>query len=233
MATILSSLFGQTKLYEPFPRFQHGTAAVGGRGYLWGGRVEDFSESGRRKLASTIEIFDPYLETWEKHHTTGVPPPGLYNGACTSLLDSLYWFGGDVGISYYNSLHKLDPTTLEWRELQPLNQVDGPMRKVGCGMVPFLQDKLAVFGGVGIPTGPSQPGVNFTKNTQLTDGSGWSNELHVFNITEGMWELYYLHHERYAVNSICCKEKYGSKICYLTICIIFTTCRKVVLPSHH
>ena len=175
-----------SKLYEPSPRFLHGAAAVGGRCYLWGGVAPDFWGSGRRKLASTIEIFDPYLETWEKHSTTGVPPPGQYGGACTSLLDSLYWFGGDDGSSYYNSLHRLDATTLEWRELQPLNQADGPMRKRGCGMVSFLKDKLAVFGGSGIPTGPTQPGATFTENADFTEGSGWSNELHVFNITEGV-----------------------------------------------
>ena len=189
MASILSSLFSRTKHHEPSPRFLHDAAAVGERCYLWGGRVQDFSESGRRKLASTIEIFDPYLETWEEHPTTGVPPPGLYNGACTSLLDSLYWFGGYDGSSFYNSLHKLDPNILEWRELQPLNQADEPMRKVGCGMVSFFQDRLAVFGGYGIPTGPTQPGAMGTKNTKYTDGRGWSNELHVFNITEGMSAL--------------------------------------------
>ena len=147
MASILSSLFGQAKLYEPSPRFGHGAAPVGGRCYLWGGRVQDFSESGRRKLASTVEIFDPYLETWEEYPTTGVPPPGLCGGACTSLFDSLYWFGGGDGESDHNSLHRLDSTTLEWRELQPLNQAHGRMRNAGCGMVPFLHDKLAVFGG--------------------------------------------------------------------------------------
>ena len=186
MASILSSLSGQTKLYEPSPRFLHGAAAVGGRCYLWGGRVQDLTASGRRKLTSTVDILDPYLETWEEHPTTGVPPPGLHAGACTSLLDSLYWFGGSDGSSLYNSLHRLDTTTLEWREIQPLNQADGPMRKHGCRMVSFLQDKLAVFGGYGISTGPTQPGAMFAKNTDSTDGRGWSNELHVFTITEGI-----------------------------------------------
>ena len=182
----MTSIFN--KLYEPSPRFLHGTAPVGRRCYLWGGRVQDFSESCRRKLTSTVEIFDPYQETWENHPTTGVPPPGLYAGACTSLFNSLYWFGGYDGSSYYNSLHRLDTTTLvqEWRELQPLNKADGPMRKGGCGMVPFLRDKLATFGGFGIPTGPTQPGAVFMKDTKHTDGRGWSNELHVFNITKGM-----------------------------------------------
>ena len=59
------------------------------------------------------------------------------------------------------------------------------MRKVGCGMVSFLHNKLAIFGGYGIPRGPTQPGAMFTRDTRFTDGSGWSNELHVFNITEG------------------------------------------------
>ena len=186
MASIFSSLFGLTKLYEPSPRFSHGAAPVGGKYYLWGGRVQDFSGSGRRKLASTIEIFDPYLEAWKKHPTTGVPPPGLYAGACTSLLDSLYWFGGRDDSLFYNSLHKLGTTTLEWRELQHLNPADGPMKMFGCGMVSFLQDQLAVFGGYGVSTGPTQPGATFIKSTKFTDGSGWSNELHVFNITEGM-----------------------------------------------
>ena len=178
-----------SKLYEPSPRFLHGAAPVGGRCYLWGGRIQDFSESGRRELASTIDIFDPYLETWKKHHTTGIPPPGLYHGAFTSLLNSLYWFGGYDGSSRYNTLHRLDPTTLEWRELQPLNQANGPMGKGGCGMVPFLRNQLAMFGGFGIPTGPIQPGAMFTKDTKHTDGRGWSNELHVFNITECMSAL--------------------------------------------
>ena len=101
--------------------------------------------------------------------------------ACTSLLDSLYWFGGWDGSAYYNSLHRLDSTTLEWKELQPLNQADGPMRKFGCGMV-------SVFGGYGIPTGPTQPEAIFN---DYADGSEWSNEFHVFNITEGMWVLHY------------------------------------------
>ena len=190
MTSIISSLLGQTKLpslvYEPTPRYGHCATSIGGRCYLWGGRVQDFTESGRRKLEPTIEIFNPHLEAWKNHSTTGVPPPGLYYGACTSLLDSLYWFGGWDNRSYYNSLHRLDPTTLEWRELQPLNQADGPIRKFGCGMVSFFRDKLAVFGGSGIPTGPTQPGATFTESADFTNGGGWSNELHVFSITEGI-----------------------------------------------
>ena len=177
----LSPMFRPTKVYEPTLRFSHCATPVGGRCYLWGG----FSESGRKKLPSTIEVFDPYLETWEKHHTTGVRPLGLCDGACTSLLDSLYWFGGWDGEFDYNSLHRLDTTTLEWRKLQPLDQADGPMRKIGCGMVSFFQDRLATFGGYGIPTGPIQPGAMFIKDS-FDSGVGWSNELHAFDLPTSM-----------------------------------------------
>ena len=183
MASLFSSMFGQTKAYEPSPRYGHYAAPVGGRCLLWGGRVPDF---GRKKLALTVEIFDPYLEVWEQQATSGDSPPGLEDGACASLLGQLYSFGGTDGASYYNSLHTLDPTSLEWNELRVLNQADGPMRKHGCGMVSYNGDRLALFGGYGIPTGPTQPGATFTKNTIYTDGRGWSNELHIFNVTEGM-----------------------------------------------
>lgn len=174
-----------TNPYEPIPRFSHGAAAVGGRCYLWGGCVQDVTESGGRNLPPTIEIFDPHLEAWKEHNTTGVPPPGLYQRASTSLLDSLYSFGGSDGSSFYNSLHTLDTTSLKWREVQPLNPADGPLSKIWCGMVSFLQDQLAIFGGYGILTGSIQPGATFIKD-HFTSKTGWTNELHVFDTTTGM-----------------------------------------------
>ena len=187
MASIFSSMFGRTKAYEPSPRWGHYAAPVGGRCLLWGGRVPHFSASGRKKLASTVDIFDPYLEVWEQQATSGVSPPGLLDGVCASLLGQLYSFGGHNGASFRNSLHTLDPTSLEWSELRVLNQADGPMRKYGCGMVSYNGDRLALFGGYGIPTGPTQPGATFTEDTSYTtDGRGWSNELHIFNVNEGM-----------------------------------------------
>ena len=186
MACILSSTFHPTdEQYEPTPRYSHDATVIEGRCYLWGGCVLDFSESDRRMVASTVEIFDPKLQTWERHSTTGVPPPGLCDGACTSLLDSLYWFGGDDGKYLHNSLYCLDTTTLEWRKVQPLNKADGPMGKILCGMVSFLQDHLAIFGGYGIPTGPIQPGATFIQR-HIGSGIGLSNELQVFDITTSM-----------------------------------------------
>jgi len=186
MASIFPCMLDQTKPYEPSPRFGHCAAPVGGRCFLWGGHVPDFSASRRKKLASTVEIFDLYLEIWEQQPTLGIPPPGLYHGTSVSLLDQLYSFGGCDDASYCNTLHTMDPTSLEWKQLRVQNQADGPMRKLACRMVPYGQDRLALFGGYGFPISPTQPGATFTKDTRYTDGRGWSNELHSFNIKEGM-----------------------------------------------
>ena len=170
---------------EPSPRFRHYASSVGGSCLLWGGCVPGLSP---KKLASTVEIFDPYLEMWEQQATSGDSPPGLVDGACAVLLDQLYSFGGTDGTSYYNSLHTLDPTSLKWKELPVLNQGAGPMRKERSGMFAYSQDRLAMFGGYGIPTGPIQRGAKFIENakTRYKDGRGWTNELHIFTINEGM-----------------------------------------------
>ena len=186
MAFISSSTFHPTKVNDPTPRFSHCAAAVGGKCYFLGGFGQDFLGIDRKKLVSTVEIFDPNLKKWQKCPTTGDPPPGLYDAACTSLLDSVYWFGGYDDSSFYNSLHRLDTTTLEWRKVQPLNPAEGPMRKKWCGMVSFSQDQLATFGGYGRPTkSPIQSGATSIKNP-FSSGMGWSNELHVFDISRSM-----------------------------------------------
>ena len=186
MASTLSYILGRTKVNKPSPRWGHYAAQVGGRCFLWGGRVPDFSASGRKKLASTVEIFDPYLEVWEQKTTTGVSPPGLYDGACASISDQLYSFGGYDGTSLYNSLHTMDPTSLEWKEVRVLNQDDLPMKKLACRMVAYNQDRLALLGGFGIPTGPAQPGVRFIRDTSIPGAMGWTEEFHIFNINEGV-----------------------------------------------
>ena len=60
------------------------------------------------------------------------------------------------------------------------------MRKAWCGMVHFHDDKLAVIGGYGYPNGPIQPGSVFIRNTTATNGIGWTNEIHIFDISQGI-----------------------------------------------
>ena len=44
---------------------------------------------------------------------------------------------------------------------------------------------LILFGGYGYPSGPTQPGAEFKKDSKFTGGAGWTNELHTFDLKEG------------------------------------------------
>ena len=59
---------------------------------------------------------------------------------------------------------------------------NSPAQKTGCQMICFGRDKLALVGGYGLPLNPNQPGATFMKDTKRTDGSGCSNEIHVFDL---------------------------------------------------
>ena len=122
---------------------------------------------------------------------TGVPPPGLHSGGFAVVAETLYYFGGTDGRSPYSSLHSLNTETLEWRELQSKNPADQPMPKFDHGIVTYHDEtvdvtSIAVFAGYGKPVTPIQPGSTFIQNTNYTDGRGWTNELHLFNLTNGM-----------------------------------------------
>jgi len=174
----------QSSQYQPSPRKWHYAGQIGGKTYLWGGLTQDFHQGGKDILWSTVNVFDPYLETWKEQHTTGVPPRGIHLGASTSHEMLLYSFAGSDGEHRQNSLHVLDTNMLVWKELDHRCK-NGPMTKTGCGMVFFGSHYLATIGGHGIPTQPLQHGATFIKNPIYTDGRGWTDEFHVFDITEG------------------------------------------------
>ena len=57
------------------------------------------------------------------------------------------------------------------------------MKKGGCGLISVNEKALGLFGGYGI--GPIQHGSRSIKNSGSTDGRGWTNEFHLFEIEEG------------------------------------------------
>ena len=182
----LFSLFGRgatTAKYEPMPRFAHVSQSVGSKALVRGGRTKDFSEKSRQHLSSVVELFDPYSELWEQKQVEGdIPSPGTYAAASASFNNDLFTYGGfDGSGKAINALRKLDTKTWRWRQLSPQNAEGAPMPKFVCGMVAF-GDSLGVFGGHGIPRGPTQPG----SFINLTDGSGCTNEFHLYNLTDGM-----------------------------------------------
>ena len=153
-----------------------------------GWKTQNFSLSSRQTLASEIEIIDVLSETWKTRTATGAPPPGLYDGACTVVSETLYHFGGTDSHSWYNTLHCLDTLSLNWRELHGHAQspADQPMPKTGCGLVTYTDTaSLTLFAGYGIPRHPAQTGAQFVHSTNYP-GRGWTNELHLFNLTNGM-----------------------------------------------
>ena len=76
----------------------------------------------------------------------------------------------------------LKPTqnSLRWTRLTSV------AKKAGCGMVCFHSKHLLLFAGYGPPPTDIQPGAVFSRNTKSTDGRGWSNELHLFDLDTGM-----------------------------------------------
>ena len=172
--------------YEPAARFAHKSILVEGKVYLWGGQIQDGSEDDSIKLANCIEQFNPYLEVWSQLNTAGTPHPGLMSAACASSGEHVYMYGGAKS-RYEGVLSCLDVKSLTWSQLSAEGgTAGGPMRKANCGMVHFHHDKLALIGGYRYPTGPAQPGSTFIRNTSITDGSGWTNEVHVFDFSQGI-----------------------------------------------
>ena len=163
---------------EPPPRWGHYSALVGEKFYTWGGRTRDFMEK-KAEISSSLYSFDQFLEFWTEERCSGVLPPGLYDGACTSAGHHLYVYGGGDESDYHGSLYQLNVKSLEWKCLSRA----GPTRKDGCRMVPY-NGKLVLFGGYGGPPSRlTQPGTQFVKGSNAS--SGWTNELHVFDLRKG------------------------------------------------
>ena len=59
------------------------------------------------------------------------------------------------------------------------------MRKAYCGMIAVDATKLIILAGKGIPSGDIQPGSRFVKDTAFSDGSGYTNELHKYDLNIG------------------------------------------------
>ncbi len=134
-------------------------------------------------MKKVVHIYECSTESWKELATTGTPPPGIY-GCATAYSDHiLYLFGGTDGTSsFHASLHQLDTRSMTWTQISPRHD-SGPMRKPWCQMI-HHNNTLIVIGGYGIPSGELQSGSQFTKDKQYQDGCGWTNEIHMYNISQ-------------------------------------------------
>ena len=166
---------------EPPPCYGAFSTECGGCHYTWRGL-------GPGWKATTIGVFNPSSHSWSIHQTTGDIPPGQCSGVCVSIEHSVYCFGGlSDGPTYHNELHKLNLETFQWVKLNPKNNPSAsPICKASCGIVALNKKTLCCFGGEGIlgSTQPS-PGSTFIRDTLDTDGSGWTNEFHLFDLERG------------------------------------------------
>ena len=171
--------------YQPKPRYSHTSAQVGSKAIVYSGVTVDDTLENRKRLASIVEVFHPHSEHWEAKQCTGqTPAPGLYGAASAVVNDQLYSYGGrDGDDNFLHSLHQLSAKTYEWRQLNAKGPAS-PMRKSYAAMV-ACEDGLALFGGYGIPHGPTQRDSSFIKNTSYSDGRGWTNEFHTYHLNEG------------------------------------------------
>ena len=174
----LSKLTGSSSNYEPLPIYFHNSSRVGSKVVVQGGLTKDFSEKSRQHLSSVVEIFDQYSESWEQRPVTGdAPAPGAYAPASASLHDDLFSFGGTDGSPLFNTLRRLDTEKLCWSQVSPQNADGAPMPKFECRII-ALGSGLGVFGGYGVPRGPTEPR-SFIKDTR------WTNEFHIYNLSQG------------------------------------------------
>ena len=139
---------------------------------------------------TSLQVYQPYLESWRQLDTQGPPPPGLYLGASAHSENFLYDYGGykSDNVSYSGCLHRLDTKTSSWI-LLAAHSADAPMKKVSCGMIVY-ENSVIIIGGYGIQNGPIQPGSKWRKMRDTDDDDnpntkGWTNEMHQYDLSEG------------------------------------------------
>ena len=159
---------------EPSPRWGHFSTSVAGQLYVWGGRTKDFK--GNRDVAATVNIYQPYTESWDEQRLKGRPPPWLYAGACAFTDHHLYLYGGHDGSHFQSSLYQINTKSLMCSEVVISNAALGPMKKTGCCKVICDIDHMLCIGGR-YTFSPTQPGSNYS--------TGYTNEHHSFHIKEG------------------------------------------------
>ena len=175
--------------YQPPLRGVHSTVVINDKVYMWGGQQKWLSEVHnsveKKTVTSFIDVFSVADGVWRTQPTTGTPPLGVCGYACTSIKNSIYFFGGYCGHKgcYHNSLYVLDIVSLRWIEISPTADSDGlPIKKCASGMISFTSDSVLVVGGRGLATKILQPHSTYVRrhNSEVV-----TNEQHVYNFSKG------------------------------------------------
>ena len=173
--------------YEPEPQYGHCSALVEGKWITYGGFGAD---RGYADPPTSVDVFDPDREEWTQMTTSGTPPSGVAGAACVAVGPLLYHIGGFGEGGYYNTVHCLDTTTMEWRELQPANPQAAPMKKGALTGISYGNIIVIVGGGGVLPTN-HHPGVEYVPDPK-SEGRGWTNEVICYDTEQS--ECICVHH---------------------------------------
>ena len=134
-------------LYEPSPRFGPFAAPLDGKLYVWGGATKDDSWKSE-KFRSTIEIFDPDLNSWKAASTGGLMLPPLHSGSSGALKGHLYAYDGinDKCHSIKKYLYSLEVSSLSWRARLISDEDSNYNDWMGCKIVCY-NDTIYLCGG--------------------------------------------------------------------------------------
>ena len=164
----------------------HSTVKVGDYLYMWGGAPSGVPDSDLDKaMASSMDVYHLPTGAWEGRPTNGNPPLRASRYSSIAIGKNLYFFGGNKGSSYRNSLHCFNVDSFNWRELSPSSSDRGPLMKANCGMVSAHfdgEDYLAIIGGLGSFSTTKQPNAQYKDNGL---GRLRCNEIHYYRISSG------------------------------------------------
>ena len=191
-------------VHKPDGRFWHSSQCFGEKVYIWGGRTPQYrrkrnKETPGQQTVVTIEEFNSRTRSWHSRGTDGDPHPGLSEVACASFETFLYFYGGNSGKDLNGVLSQLDLNRMTWLRLSSEKAKKCPMKKDACGMVHFKtnggKQKLLVMCGYAQSNdgGNTQNGGSSDENSRFrvqenenaTETTGWTNEIHLFNIESG------------------------------------------------
>ena len=150
---------------------------------MWGGIPSGVLDSDLDKAMTSMDVYHLPTGAWEGRPTNGNPPLRASGYSSIAIGKNLYFFGGNNGGNYRNSLHCFNVDTFHWRELSPSSSDHGPMMKRDCGMVSAHfdgEDYLAIIGGSGSSAfnTPKQPDAQYSAD-------GRCDEIHYYRISSG------------------------------------------------
>ena len=166
-------------------------ASAGDLVYLWGGKGDTEPEA--------VFLFRRDTETWTKRRTRGPhPPTGLRSGGCCISGQHLYIYRGYDGQSYHGVLYELNIKSWTWTRVSDGGADGGPCKKDGCRMMAY-QDQLLVVGGR-YSGGGDYDEMPSSRQAESSYESGYTNEVHCFNLTTGKRQVVLCEHALYRTN---------------------------------